>query len=375
MHNEHYMKNTPEKILFVMQQVTPGTHMDYVYEMARTLREEAGLPLTLLIEKPSPITLPAWSRVQRLRTPVLRIIENFVIIAASRFRGTKIFYIHYSFISAISAGIVTRLFGGTTYYWNAGMPWQYKRPWLQNCYEHSAFKLIHHLVTGAASIVPGYCQLYGLDARNAVVIPNWIDLQHIVIDARYRDSVRQELGIPAQSKLLLFVHKLSKRKGAQLLPEIISQLSDKNVHLVVAGDGPLRIDIETELKERNLTDRVHLLGSVTRTRVAELYQATDIFLLPSEEEGSPHSLIEAMAYGLPFVGFDVGGVRETATAELSEWVVPAGDVSAMAQRVTELLLSTTLYGTTAELVQVQVKRYQKELVTGQFVALFSGTKN
>lgn len=369
------MKNTPEKILFVMQQVTSGTHMDYVYEMARTLREEAGLPLTLLIEKPGPMSLPAWSRVQRFGTPILRIIENFIIIAAARFRGTKIFYIHYSFISAISAGIITRLFGGTTYYWNAGMPWQYKRPWLQNCYEYVAFKLIHHLVTGAASIVPGYCLLYNLDARNARVIPNWIDLQHIVIDTRYRAIVRQELGIPAHAKLLLFVHKLSKRKGAQLLPEIISQLPNENVHLVVAGDGPLRIDIETELKERNLTDRVHLLGSVTRTRVAELYQAADIFLLPSEEEGSPHSLIEAMAYGLPFVGFDVGGVRETATEELSEWVVPAGDVTAMVESVTELLHSIMLYNTTSELVRMQVRRYQKEVVTGQFVTLFCRTKN
>lgn len=366
------MSQPPTKICFVMQHVTPGTHMDYVFEMARALRENAGLPLTLLIEKPSPVVLPSWSIVQRFSSPVLRVLENFYLIARARAHGTKIFYVHYSFVSAISAGIVTRLFGGTTYYWNAGMPWQYKRPWLQDCYEHLAFTLIHHLVTGATAIVPGYCKLYGLKPSNVVVIPNWIDLGQVTVDINYRDIVRQELGIPANARLLLFVHKLSKRKGAQLLPEIMSKLDDDTVHLVVAGSGPLRTEIEQQLTGRNLTQRVHLLGSITRARVVELYQAADVFLLPSEEEGSPHSLIEAMAYGLPFVAFDVGGVRETATAALSDLIVSPGDIAAIVAGVATLLASPEHYQHMQQLARAQVKRYDKALIQSQFSALFTG---
>ncbi len=346
--------------------------MDYVFEMARTLREDEGLPLTLLIEKTSPVVTPSWSIVQRFSTPVLRVLENFYLIARERAQGTKIFYVHYSFVSAISAGIITRLFGGTTYYWNAGMPWQYKRPWLQERYERLAFKLIHHLVTGATAIVPGYCTLYGLKPNSVIMIPNWIDLQHIHKDIRYRDAVREELEIPSDSKLLLFVHKLSKRKGAHLLPEIMTSLTDSNIHLVVAGDGPLMTEIQQQIVACNLVGRIHLLGSVTRARVAQLYQAADIFLLPSEEEGSPHSLIEAMAYGLPFVAFDVGGVKETATSTLENLIVPKKDIVAMVAKITALFASREYYEQIQQLAQSGVKRYDKVLIQAQFRALFTG---
>ncbi len=352
-----------------MQHVTPGTHMDYVYEMARTLKEDEGLPLTLIIEKPSAGAIPAWAIMQRYKFPLLRIFENVWLIGRERWRGTKTFYVHYSFLSAISAGVITKLFGGQVFYWNAGMPWLYKRSWKEDWYQKVAYRLITRLITGAEALIPGYCQTYGLNASQVTVIPNWIDIKEVTKDRSLRKTVRDELSIPETAPIVLFVHKLSRRKGANFLPEIMKQITAPNVHMVVVGDGPLQQELQNEINGSEVRNQVHFLGSVPRARVKELYQAADIFIMPSEEEGSPHSLIEAMAYSVPFVAFDVGGVGETATEALSEYVVPFGEIALLARKITILLENPIEYKQVQTTVGEVKNRYEKSIIVAQFNSL------
>lgn len=365
------MQKSQQKICFIMQHVTPGTHMDYVYEMARTLREDRGLPITLLIEKHSPVPVPSWAIVQKFKLVPLRVLENIFLIVRARLQGTKIFYVHYSFLSAITAGLVTQLFGGQVYYWNAGMPWLYKRSWRDEWYQKLAYQLITKLVTGASALKPGYEKLYGLKPEQFVIITNWIDTKNIVRDTSISVAVRTELGIPPQVPVLLFVHKLAQRKGAHFLPEVMSKLMQTDAHMIVAGDGPLRGQLEEEIVKRNLQERVHLLGYVTRSRVSQLYQAADIFIMPSEEEGSPHSLLEAMAYGLPFVAFDVGGVSETATEALRHLIVPYGDIPALCGVVEHLMQDHVFYEATVATESKVLPKYKKEVVVQEFYRLLT----
>ncbi len=354
-----------------MQHVTPGTHMDYVYEMARTLKEDEGLPLTLLIEKPSAEVMPPWAIMQRYKFPLLRIFENVWLIGRERWRGTKTFYVHYSFLSAISAGLITKLFGGRVFYWNAGMPWLYKRSWKEDWYQKVAYRLITRLITGAEALIHGYCQTYGLKPSQVTVIPNWIDIKQITKEVSLKKTVRDELSIPETAPIVLFVHKLSRRKGAHFLPEIMKQITVPKVHMVVVGDGPLQQELQNEINGSEVGNRVHFLGSVPRARVKELYQAADIFIMPSEEEGSPHSLIEAMAYGAPFVAFDVGGVGETATQALLEYVIPFGDTALFCEKITHLLTNPAHYSHVVSLELQVIKRYNKATVVEQFKKLIS----
>ncbi len=360
------------KILFIMQRVSPGTHMDYVYEMARTLREERGLPLSLLLEKPSPLA-PAndWTTIQRYSWAPLRAIENLWLIGRARFTGTKTFYIHYSFLSAITAGVVTRLFGGQVYYWNAGMPWLYTRSWQEEWYQRIAYKLIHTLVTGAESLRAGYCKTYGLRPEQVVVIPNWIDLAHILQSNRtVKALVRERLGIAPGAPVVLFVQKHSRRKGAHLLPEIFGGVTVPDAHLIIAGDGPLRTELETAFIEKGLSSRVHFVGSLPRPAVAELYEASDVYLLPSEEEGSPHALIEALAYGLPAVASDVGGVRETMTEQLADSVMPYGATDQFAQKLSLLLADRVKREEIGVVARRVAARYEKSKIVDRFASLF-----
>ena len=141
--------------------------------------------------------------------------------------------------------------------------------------------------------------------------------------------------------------------------DIFKAVTVPDAHLVIAGDGPLRKETETKFHSSPSASRAHFVGSLSRSAVMDWYQSADVFLLPSEEEGSPHALIEALAYGLPSVVSDVGGVRETMTETLSDWVLPYGDTAQLAHKISLLLSDKTLYQTVAHQSKIVAKNYSK----------------
>ena len=363
------MKKEGSKILFIMQEATIGTHMDYVYEMARSLKEDEQFPITLLLEKGRNENHPEWVIGQKYTLPPLRFIENICFILTARFAGTKKFYIHYSFISAISAGLITKIFGGTVYYWNCGMPWQYKRPWYVELYQKLAYKLIDVLVTGAESLRVPYTETYGLKSEQIKIIPNWIDLANLPKEASVLE-LRKKYGLKDNSKVVLFVHKLAKRKGAHWLMPIMQELKDANAQLLVVGDGPEEKQIKKDVTNLKLEDKIVLTGRLGREEVDRLYQLADVFLMPSEEEGSPHSLIEAMAYGVPCACFSVGGVPDTLPHNY-KYQYKYGDMQGLADGMSTLISSDAESLRVKIELEAWVKNFDKTVAVHSFSKLLS----
>ena len=104
--------------------------------------------------------------------------------------------------------------------------------------------------------------------------------------------------------------------------------SDPRAHLVLAGGGELLEQTKEQANSLGLGNRVHFLG--VRTDVPDLLGAMDAFVLSSDYEGNPLSVLEAMAAGLPIVSTAVGGVPELLENGKEGFIVPAGDVSALA---------------------------------------------
>jgi len=100
------------------------------------------------------------------------------------------------------------------------------------------------------------------------------------------------------SPILLFVGQLIPRKGILQLFEALSGLKSKPWTLIVVGSGPLRGEIEKQTREKNLRDRVHLVGFHEKEALAKFYALADIFVLPSLRE--PYAIVvsEALASGL-----------------------------------------------------------------------------
>ncbi|BCM91375.1 D-inositol 3-phosphate glycosyltransferase [Abditibacteriota bacterium] len=154
-----------------------------------------------------------------------------------------------------------------------------------------------------------------------------------------REQLRRELALPSETPLVGVIARLAPVKGLKFLldaaPAILNAVP--RTHFVIAGDGPSRERLETQTREMNLSGRVHFLGM--RADVAALYRAFDCMALPSLQEGTPISLIEALAARAPVVASDVGGVSLLVRHERTGLLVAPRDSDALAQAVVRVLKS------------------------------------
>ena len=168
-------------------------------------------------------------------------------------------------------------------------------------------------------------------------------------------ALRRELGISAESKVILIVGRLSAEKDHIALLQAIRGMKSAPVHLIVVGEGPERSRIEAKVRELGLGDRVSLTGQ--KKSAAPFYGIASLAVLSSLSEGSPNALLEAMAAGVPVVATNVGGIPEIVTHDESALLVQAGDVPAMSAAMDRLLedpdFAQTLAARSHELIRLR----------------------
>ena len=154
-----------------------------------------------------------------------------------------------------------------------------------------------------------------------------------------KEALRRELHIEPDAPLVGVVARLAPVKGLKFLLDAAPRVLEivPNAHFVVAGDGASREKLEAQARAMNLAGQIHFLGM--RSDVPALYRAFDCLVLPSLQEGTPVSLIEALASQTPVVASDVGGVPLLVQHEQSGLLVPPRDVSALADAIIRVLCS------------------------------------
>jgi len=163
---------------------------------------------------------------------------------------------------------------------------------------------------------------------------------------------------------ILFVGRLVQRKGVTNLIEAVRRLpADLHAQLVVIGDGPEREGLAEEVRSKGLEDRVDIRGRVPESALREAYAASDVFVLPAivdergETEGLGVVLLEAMSYGIPVVGSDIGGITDVIENDESGLLVPPGDADQLAQAMERLARDPAL---AARLGAAGVRRVRTE---------------
>lgn len=176
------------------------------------------------------------------------------------------------------------------------------RWWLQRWASRRMLKVIC-----VSEDVATHCEKYERIASDRLVsIPNGIDLHAVNTKLNAASEFTwSRYGLPKHASVLLFVGRLHSQKGVEELVARADQLLAglPEHHLAVIGNGPL----ENRLKEL-AGDRVHILGWQSNP-ILFMSQA-EVLLLPACYEGMPNVLLEAMAVRLPFIAFDVDGVRQ-----------------------------------------------------------------
>lgn len=155
--------------------------------------------------------------------------------------------------------------------------------------------------------VPGFPAGY---RRRMRVVHNGLDSHP---SARSKADARSQFKLPEHAKLLLAVGRLATQKNYSLLLDAVAPCPD--LHLVIAGDGPLRPALEGQAKSLGLDKRLHLLGHVHSDRMPDLYRACDAFALASLFEGQSNALLEALREGMVIFASDIPEQTETLVDE------------------------------------------------------------
>jgi teichuronic acid biosynthesis glycosyltransferase TuaC len=171
----------------------------------------------------------------------------------------------------------------------------------------------------------------GIAAERVHMLRNGVDLD--LFRPHNHEVMTQAFGFTRPT--LLAVANLVPKKQHWLMIEALTRLPD--VDLVIVGEGPEREAIEARARDLGVADRVRLLGRMAQERLAEIYSAADILLLPSSREGWPNVLLESMACGTPVIVSDIDGFAEIVAAPEAGRIIANLTPDSFAEAISDML--------------------------------------
>ena len=181
---------------------------------------------------------------------------------------------------------------------------------------------------------------YAVRPERIRIVPGSVDVARFSL-TETRQQSRSLLNLPTDRPLLLSVRRLVQRMGLAHLVEALKTVSASvpDVLLCIAGEGPLKIDLERQVKDLDLTRHVHFLGYVEDDQLPHLYRAADINVVPTLAlEGFGLVAAEAMAAGTPSMVTPVGGLPEVVSDLSPNLIFESSSSAHLAQGLIDALL-------------------------------------
>jgi glycosyltransferase involved in cell wall biosynthesis len=194
------------------------------------------------------------------------------------------------------------------------------------------------------------------------MIPNGVDTD--VFAPRHTRLARELFGVPEDARVVLFGADVinNRRKGFHLLAQALNGLP-KDIFLLSVGQNAPQI--ETALPHLHL-------GHIADDRLLSLvYNAADVYVIPSLQDNQPNTVLESMACGTPVIGFDVGGIPDMVRSGKTGQLVPVGDVHALRAAIIELLQhSDTRLAMASACRRTVMEEYTRELQVSRYIDLY-----
>ncbi len=302
-------QRAPLRTLFLLTSMPVGGAETLLVDLIRRLDRNLIAPQIGCLKEPGPLgeimarEVPLQAHLIRHRTDV-RVIGRLVKLI--REEGID---------AVVTVGAGDKMFWGRLAAWWAGVPvvtsalhstgWPDGIGWLN--------RQLTPITDGFIAVAKNHgkhlVELEQLPSRKVFVIPNGVDTDRFQ-PAGDKNELRKELGFTTNVPLVSIVAALRPEKNHSRFLRIASAVREQisEAEFLIVGDGTERPRLEQTARQLGIGDCVHFLGS--RYDIPQLLAASDLFVLTSDNEASPVSIMEAMSCGLPVVASDVGSVAE-----------------------------------------------------------------
>ena len=229
---------------------------------------------------------------------------------------------------------------------------------------------VHKVVAVSEHTARNLMSYEKISPKKITIIPNGIDgsAYSIALDKQKKCA---ELGITKKGPIIGIGVRLCEQKGITYLlramPELIKSFPECT--LVIAGRGALEDTLKREASELGIQAYVKFLGM--RLDIPELLQLFDVYVLPSNWEGIPMALLEAMAAGCPIVATDVGGVSAVITSEETGLLVKPKEPQEISRAIGRLLSDRQLSKKiTQRAFETFKERFEARIMTRNYEKLY-----
>ncbi len=259
---------------------------------------------------------------------LIYLIEACVLLQWEKTAGIEHIHAHFG-TNSTTVVMLAHLLGGAGYSFTVHGPEEFDKPE----FIHLAEKIYHCKFVVAISSY-GRSQLF-----RWIPAAEWhkVNIVRCGLDAAF--LAQKATKIPKTSRQLLCIGRLCEQKGQLLLLDAIKQLHDEGVNckLILAGDGPMRKEIESRIAGYKLGNMVEITGWISSEQVKSLLHESRGMVLPSFAEGLPVVIMEALALRRPVISTYVAGIPELIQQGKNGWLVPPGDVNSLKTAIQELL--------------------------------------
>jgi glycosyltransferase involved in cell wall biosynthesis len=237
---------------------------------------------------------------------------------------------------SLKYALLTGLDGGRVVYRRIGSVEYWLPPGPRRAVHTALVRRAARIVAVAESVRAELIASLGLPPERVLTIPNGVDPRRLA-PTRTEAEVRACLRVEAGAPVVVSVGALTEEKDPLGHLHVMAAALERIPAAVglFAGDGPLRADLEEEVRRHGLGGRILVLGSVEH--VGDLLAAGDVLLLASRTEGMPACVIEAGMAGVPAVAYAVAGVPEAVRHGETGLLARPGDPGGLADNLVELL--------------------------------------
>lgn len=213
-----------------------------------------------------------------------------------------------------------------------------KRKWYRHLLNRWLAGATFAVTAGSEDVEKDLLAVDRLPKHKVVRLPNSIDLSRVATSIGVSEA-KQRFGFAESDKVIGAVGRVEEQKGHIFLIEAFAELRQRpdgrSLKLLLVGDGRLLPQLKKLAEDIGVSGAICFPGNISK--LAEVYRAIDIFVMPSLWEGLSLAMLEAMAAGLPVVATEVGGARDVLGDNQWGILAPPNNAAALASSIGKLL--------------------------------------